>query len=209
MDWQNPLRSIAPTVDADVLQVLARTHEPVTGNRLAKLSGRSYAQVHAVVGRLVDHGVVDVQQVGRTYAYSLNRNHMLANGIVASLSAPDSVESAIRDEVSKWSIQPVSVSLFGSAARRTATHQSDVDLILIHSDDVGEDDSVWSRQIGSLSSTVEAASGNRAQIVDLSVTELREARVEHQPLVESLERDARTVAGTEIRDLLVDLSAPR
>ena len=73
MDWQNPLRSIAPTVDADVLQVLARTHEPVTGNKLAQLAGRSYAQVHAVVGRLVDHGIVDVRQVGRTYAYNLNR----------------------------------------------------------------------------------------------------------------------------------------
>ena len=58
MDWENPLRSIAATVDADVLKVLAGAHEPVTGNQLARLAGRSYAQVYAVVGRMVDEGLV-------------------------------------------------------------------------------------------------------------------------------------------------------
>ena len=209
MDWQNPLRSISPTVDADVLQVLARTHESITGNRLAKLAGRSYAQVHAVVGRLVDHGVVDVQQVGRTYAYNLNRNHILAKGIVASVSAPDDVESTIESEVSKWPIRPVSVALFGSAARRTATHESDVDLLIIHGDGVEENDSVWSEQVGSLVRTVEMASGNRVQIVDLSEAEFGEAVADQQPLVASLQCDARTLAGTEIRDFFVDRSTVR
>ncbi|MEN8237894.1 MAG: nucleotidyltransferase domain-containing protein [Actinomycetota bacterium] len=209
MDWQNPLRSISATVDSDVLQVLARTHESVTGNRLAKLAGRSYAQVHAVVGRLVDHGIVEAQQVGRTYAYSLNRSHALAQGIMASISAPDDVESTIKDDVSDWSIQPVSVSLFGSAARRTATDESDVDLLLIRDDEVEENDPVWSEQVGSLAREVETASGNRVQIVDLSESEFGEAVTEQQPLIASLERDARTLVGTEIRELPVGRSMAR
>ena len=208
MDWQNPLRSIAPTVDADVLQVLARTHEPVTGNRLAQLAGRSYAQVHAVVGRLVDHGIVDVQQVGRTYAYSLNRNHSLANGITATVAAPEDVESSIRDDVYKWSLQPVSVAIFGSAARRTATHQSDVDLLIIRDDNVDEDDPVWSGQLGTLAHMVEMMSGNRVQIVDLRESELNEAAADQQPLIASLQHDARTLAGTEIRELTAERVGP-
>lgn len=163
MDWQNPLRSISPTVDADVLQVLARTREPVSGNRLAQLAGRSYAQVHAVVGRLVDHGIVNVQQVGRTYAYRLNRSHSLANGITLTVAAPEDVESSIRDDVTEWTIQPVSVAIFGSAARRTATHQSDVDLLIIRDDNEDEDDPVWSGQVGALAHAVETMSSNRAQ----------------------------------------------
>ncbi|MCL1587306.1 MAG: nucleotidyltransferase domain-containing protein [Actinomycetia bacterium] len=208
MDWQNPLRSISPTVDADVLQVLARTHEPVTGNRLAQLAGRSYAQVHAVVGRLVDHGIVDVQQVGRTYAYSLNRSHSLANGITASVAAPEDVESSIRDAVTGWAIQPASVAIFGSAARRTATHQSDVDLLIIRDDDVDEDDPVWSGQVGDLAHTVETISGNRVQIVDLRESELNETTADQQPLIASLQYDARTLAGTEIRELTAERVAP-
>jgi len=203
MDWQNPLRSISPTVDADVLQVLARTHESVTGNRLANLAGRSYAQVHAVVGRLVDHGIVEVQQVGRAYAYTLNRSHRLARSIITSISAPEDIETAIHDDVSTWTIQPVSVSLFGSAARRTATHQSDVDLLLIRHNEVHENDSVWMEQVGSLSHMVETLSGNRAQIVELSDAELGGAVASRQPFIASLERDARNLAGTEIRDLLI------
>jgi predicted nucleotidyltransferase len=208
MGWQNPLRSISPTVDADVLQVLARTHEPVTGNRLAQLAGRSYAQVHAVVGRLVDHGIVDVQQIGRTYAYSLNRRHSLANVISAAVAAPEDVESSIRDDVSEWSLQPVSVSIFGSAARRTATHQSDIDLIIIREDNVDEDDPAWSAQVGALVHTVEIMSGNRVQIVDLRESELNEAATDQQPLIASLQHGARTLAGTEIRELIAERIAP-
>lgn len=202
MDWQNPLRSISPTVDADVLQALARTHDPVTGNRLAKLAGRSYAQVQAVVGRLVEHGVVDVQQVGRTYAYTLNRNHVLAGSIIDAVSAPNDVESTTRDDVSEWSIQPVSVALFGSAARRTATHQSDVDLLLIRNNDVEVDDPMWSEQVGALSRTVETLSGNRVQIIELSDAEFGKAVREEQPLITSLQRDARTLVGTDVDDLV-------
>ena len=208
MDWQNPLRSIAPTVDADVLQVLARTHESVTGNRLAQLAGRSYAQVHAVVGRLVDHGIVDVRQVGRTYAYSLNRSRSLANGITATVAAPEDVESSIRDDVSEWSLQPVSVAIFGSAARRSATHESDVDLLIIREDNVDEDDPVWSGRVGALAHMAEMMSGNLVQIVDLRESELDEAAENQQPLIATLHHDARTLAGTEIRELIVERVAP-
>jgi len=37
--------------------VLASTTAPLTGARIHRLTGRSYPQVHHVLGRLVDHGL--------------------------------------------------------------------------------------------------------------------------------------------------------
>ena len=118
MDWENPLRSIAATVDADVLKVLAGAHEPVTGNQLAHLAGRSYAQVYAVVRRMVDEGLVLTARYGRTNTFRLNRDHALVQGILAVLAGPARLELEIKQLVQGWSLQPELVAMSGSAARR-------------------------------------------------------------------------------------------
>ena len=199
MDWENPLRSIATTVDADVLKVLARTHEAVTGNQLARLAGRSYAQVSAVVGRLVEEGIVSVQQHGRTYSYRLNRDHVLVPGLLDILSAPSRFEDQIEESVEAWDSPPDIVALFGSVARREATPSSDVDLLVVRQDGVDCDDLVWRTQLGDLERTVEERSGNRVQLVEIGQTELAEAVDTDQPLIESLRLDARTLFGEDVR----------
>jgi hypothetical protein len=47
MDISNPFRSIAPTVDADVLRVLVRTHTALTGMKGGG-AGRSLLRAGAV-----------------------------------------------------------------------------------------------------------------------------------------------------------------
>lgn len=202
MDWINPLRSIAATVDVDVLQVLGRTHAAVTGNQLAQLAGRSYAQVHAVVGRLVEHGLVDVEQHGRTYTYSLNRDHVLAAGLLEMLGAAHFVEEAIVETVRGWSIRPRIVAIFGSAARRIAGADSDLDLLLIREDQVAADDATWAEQTHALVRQLERKTGNSVQLLELSVLELNEAIRSRQPLVDSLREEARTLIGEDLRALL-------
>ncbi|MFV1971163.1 MAG: nucleotidyltransferase domain-containing protein [Acidimicrobiia bacterium] len=202
MDWSNPLRTIAPTVDADVLQVLARTHEPVTGNQLAGLASRSYAQVHAVVGRLVSHGLVSMRQHGRTYTYVLNRDHTMSGAIQDLLEAPNAVNTTIETAVSTWTIPPISIAMFGSAARREASADSDVDLLVVRVAAVAEDDPAWSEPVGSLARQVEKSTGNRAHIVELSESELWDAVLHDEPLIESLRMEARTIIGEDIRNLI-------
>ncbi len=209
MDWANPLRTVAPTVDADVLQVLARTHEPVTGNQLAGLADRSYAQVHAVVGRLVSHGLVTMRQHGRTYTYELNRDHAMSDAIQDLVEAPSAVDADIETAVATWRIPPVSIAMYGSAARREASAESDVDLLIVRAATVSEDDPDWAEPIGSLARQVERSTGNRAHIVEISEPDLWEAVRQNQPLVESLRAEARTIVGKDIRTLLRRATAAR
>lgn len=201
MDWENPLRSIAATVDADVLKVLAGTHAPVTGNQLARLAGRSYAQVTAVVRRLTEDGVVLVEQHGRTYSYRLNRDHVLASGLLDMLSAPSRIENEIRELVQTWDLPPNTVALFGSAARREAVRESDVDLLVVRPDEVDPDDDAWRVQLGDLVHLVEERSGNRAQLVELSRSELADAVESSEPLIGSLRLEVRTLMGVDLRTL--------
>jgi len=209
LDWANPLRTVAPTVDADVLQVLARTHEPVTGNQLAGLADRSYAQVHAVVGRLVSHGLVTMRQHGRTYTYELNRDHAMSDAIQDLVEAPSAVDADIETAVATWRIPPVSIAMYGSAARREASAESDVDLLIVRAATVSEDDPDWAEPIGSLARQVERSTGNRAHIVEISEPDLWEAVRQNQPLVESLRAEARTIVGKDIRTLLRRATAAR
>ncbi len=198
MDWGNPLRSVAPTVDADVLAVLVRTHEPVTGNQLARLAGRSYAQVRAVVGRLVAEGVVVSDIHGRTYTFRLNRDHVLVPGLLAIISAPSTIQAAIAEDLEMWDPSPEFVAVFGSAARRTATRDSDIDLLVVRRDSVDVDNEVWRNQIGDLVRIVEVRTGNRVQLVELAHMELVEGIDTDQPLIRSLRRDGRTLYGGDL-----------
>ena len=118
MDWENPLRSIAATVDADVLKALAGAQEPVTGNQLAHLAGRSYAQVYAVVGRLVDDGMVRCVRYGRTKTYRLNQDHVLSPVIDRMLAAPARIESEIRQAALAWQPAAATIAFAGPAARQ-------------------------------------------------------------------------------------------
>ena len=88
------MRSIAATVDADVLKALAGAQERVTGSQLAHLASRSYAQVYAVVGRLVDDGMVRCVRYGRTKTYRLNRDHVLSPIIDRMLAGATSRRAA-------------------------------------------------------------------------------------------------------------------
>jgi DNA-binding PadR family transcriptional regulator len=204
MDLKNPLRSVAPTVDADVLAVLARTHAPLTGVRVQRLAGRSYAQVREVLHRLVADGLVDSERHGNVVSYSLNRAHVLAAAVEAAASGDDEVERRLRDALDSWDPTPAAVVIFGSFARRDGDTGSDIDILLIRSDDVKEDDPAWVACRYELGRQVERWTGNAAQIVELASAELAAAAGRGDDLVQAVGRDGRVLMGPSLHTLLVD-----
>lgn len=193
MDWENPLRSIAATVDADVLKVLAGAHEPVTGNQLAHLAGRSYAQVYAVVRRMVDEGIVLTARYGRTNTFRLNRDHVLVQGILAVLAGPARLELEIKQLVQGWSLQPELVAMSGSAARRRTAANDDIDLIVVRSDQANPDNPAWRSQIDALARRIEHICGNRVQIQEMDGSEHQVAISGGGPTGSARSSESRTV----------------
>lgn len=202
MDLSNPLRSVAPSVDADVLRVLAGSHAWLTGAGVARLANRSYAGVRAVLHRLVDHGLVEHEAHGSAVSYRLNRDHVLADAVETIVQGSNRIEHSLADDVASWDPEVHALVVYGSFARRDGDSQSDIDLMLVRPDTVDPDDERWYGQRHAFAKTVERWTGNTAQIIELSAAELAQAVDDEAELIASLRREARVLVGPELSELV-------
>ncbi|WP_432533735.1 nucleotidyltransferase domain-containing protein [Kineococcus arenarius] len=201
MDLANPLRTIAPTVDADVLLVLSRSHRPLNGAAIARLAGRSYARTRSCLHRLVEHGLLLAEDSGPAVLYRLNRHHVLAGAVLQITVAGDAVEKWLSRRLAQWSPAPRAAVVFGSWARGEAGPGSDVDLLLVRDDDV-DPDGPWGEQVHRTAGDLEAFTGNAVQFVQLTDRQLAEAVDQEQPLITGLRADGRVLLGPALQVLL-------
>jgi predicted nucleotidyltransferase len=203
MDVARPYTAIGPTLDSEVLSVLAGTVRPLTGREVARLTGRtSHSGVLEVLNRLVEHGLVDRQEAGRALLYSLNREHLAAPAVDVLAGMRAELLNRIRHAIQAWEISPVSVSLFGSTARGDGSTSSDVDLFVVRPRDVAEEDAAWQAQVDELATQVERWTGNHAGIAEVGEAEIGQLRKEEPPIVAELRSDAIALAGLDIPALL-------
>ena len=129
---QRPFEALMPTLDGDVLFVLARADAAFTGEGVARLLPHASPDgVRKAAQRLVVHGVVTMEQVGRAYNYRLNRRHLLADAVLGVARSAEILRERVYDHVQGWPRLPEAVVLFGSAARGDMDVDSDIDLLVV------------------------------------------------------------------------------
>lgn len=202
MDVSKPFTAISPGVDADVLVVLAGSTKPRSGRELARRAGRSNTGVRHVLDRLVEHGLVNREEVGRTFLYELNRGHLLAPIVEQMTGMRAKLVRRLRDAIGAWAVPAVHASLFGSAARGDGDASSDIDLLIVRPADVDPDDAGWRSQIDGLADLVRRWTGNHAGIAEIPEGELPRLRKDRPPVVEEVREDAVDLAGESTRKLL-------
>lgn len=193
MDLRRPLATVTPTLDGDVLAVLA-THDVAftTGQIRRILDGFSDEGIRKVLARLENQGVVTADRVGNAYAYRLNHNHLAARAIVDLAKLASTFLARLEAALEDWAHPPAYAAVFGSAARGTMTFESDIDLLLVRADSAVE--AVWSQQVTDLAAAVTRWTGNDTRTVEFSVAELRSSRGE--PVLRDVVDHGLTVAGT-------------
>lgn len=207
MDLSEPYSSVCPSLEGPVLDVLAHTTRPLTGSEVARLARRgSERGVRLVLRRLVAHGLVSAQDVGSASLFLLNRDHVAASVVEGLVGLRAELLARIRRDLEDWAIQPIHVSIFGSAARGDGSLDSDVDLLIVRSKEIAEDNSQWREQLHSLAERVERWSGNRASLHDISLKELKSALRRQEPIVESLRDSSVVLIGPEFSELIADLN---
>ncbi len=207
MDLSSPISSVIPSAHGAVLAVLARTTEPLSGRRVAALTDGKVGQWRAneVLGALADAGIVLRELRPPAKLYRLNRDHVAAAGVIALTGQWETLLQRIRDELADWSAAPVSACLFGSAARGEAGASSDIDILLVRTDDMSASDGAeraWQEQVDRLTEHVRTWSGNACETLELTAAELSEAIARDDRLVRDLVRDAIALAGQDIRSVL-------
>lgn len=176
MDFEQPLRVVTPTLDADVLGVLAGTTAGLTGREIGRLLGaRSHEGTRRVLERLALQGVVLREPVGRAYSYRLNREHLAAPHVEALAALRQELVGRLRDRIGEWQTQPLLAVLFGSVARGDADPTSDVDLLVVRPAKVDPDADEWRRQLLDLERSTTAWTGNDTRVLEYGEREVRAA----------------------------------
>jgi Nucleotidyltransferase domain len=203
MNVSRPYSSIAPTVEGDVLVVLAGTTHPLTGRQVARLAARgSVAGVAKALDRLTHQGLVQRMEAPPASLYTLNRQHVAAPVAEALAGLRTELLTRVRNAFSTWTVQPVHASLFGSAARADGDIDSDIDIFVVRPAAVGSEDPTWSEQLAAISDAVLASTGNRAGIIDFAEQDIPQMLDESPPVLDELRHDAIDLAGTPLRELL-------
>ncbi len=183
--------------------MLARTSLGMTGRQIALLTGRrSHSGVIEALNRLTDQGLVNRVELNRAFLFSLNREHLAADAVIALAGLRAELIKRIRGEVSSWSVAPIHASLFGSMARGDGDTSSDIDLFVVRPAGTLDDDHVWRSQVDSLTGNIESWTGNRASVAEVAEPEIAGWRSDPPAVVESLRRDAVPLDGSNLDDLL-------
>jgi predicted nucleotidyltransferase len=193
MDLSHPAYDIFGESEGRILHRLAVLSGGATGRRIHDLAGvNALRTTQRILRRLTEIGLVDVRAIGRSNEYVLNRGHVLWGPIERILALPSRIEEEIAGILAAaFDDRLVGAALYGSFARGEAGPDSDIDVLIVHANSAASQDLV--NEIDVASERLRALTGNEAQLLPVSVTELRNLVVHGDPLVESLRRDARSL----------------
>lgn len=194
MDLAHPLAVVTPTVDGDVLSVLALTDLAFTAGQLGRmLTQHSEDGIRRVLRRLDSQGIVESERAGNAYLYRLNRRHLAAGPIMELARIPQTLRARLDSQLATWAPAPVYAAVFGSAARGGMRLSSDIDLLLIRPDNCDEEQ--WERLVVELETDVTAWTGNDARVLEFSEAEVRN-RGAQEPVLADVLGHGLTIAGT-------------
>lgn len=196
VDLEHPLAVITPTVDGDVLAVLARAEAAFTGREVHRLVGQySEAGVRKVLTRLVEQGIVLIERAGPSYLYRLNRDHLAAPHIIALAGLRAELLGRLRARLASWDPPAVYAALFGSAARGDMRPDSDIDLLIVRPDTLEPDDDRWASQVHQLIGDVTRWTGNDTRPLEYGDTETRRVFRRGESVLEAVRVEGVHLAG--------------
>lgn len=173
MDFTHPFHVVSPTLDGDVLSVLAGADDEFSGRRIHRLLGYgSEPGVRKAAERLVDQGVVLRRQAGQAKLFRLNRQHLAASCIESLATLRAQLIARLRGAIGEWKHPPLCAILFGSVARGEAGPEGDLDLLVIRDAAVAEDSPGWRKQLASLERDATGWTGNDTRILEYGEDEL-------------------------------------
>jgi predicted nucleotidyltransferase len=198
MDFRRPLSVVAPTLDGDVLGVLAGADEEFTGRRIHRVLGRgSEPGVRKAADRLVEQGIVSRRQAGQAKLYSLNREHLAAPYVEQLASLRQQLVERLKSSVGEWEIAPTVLFLFGSVARGEAGTESDLDLFVLRPTVKRVEEDRWQAQIAELENEATAWTGNEARVVEYRKRDLVDPSV--RDVAREVLKDGIAITGTRAR----------
>ncbi len=130
-------------LELKIVDLLARnTERKFTINEVAKSLKEYYSFVHRTVNKLIKDGVITKEKAGKSYLCSINLDSEKTVALIQLseiekkndfYNSNKELKVILEDFVKsvESTANPISIVLFGSYAKSTATKESDIDILLI------------------------------------------------------------------------------
>lgn len=201
VDLQYPLRSLVPSLDWAVLEVLAGTRSGLGASQIARLAkAGSRSGQASILDRLVEHGLVIAEPANHGFLYRLNRDHLLTPAVVGAAGTRALLLDRLAEATGHLSPPPAHASVFGSFARGEAGIDSDIDVLLLAATEeaMGE----WGPQIEGLEDRVRSWTGNRCSCMAFTMERAQELANNGEPIVTNWITDGLVLLGDPVERLL-------
>jgi predicted nucleotidyltransferase len=112
-------------------------HKPqMTGREIARFVNVSHMQVYRVLEDLILQGIIIMRSAGRANLYELNSNNIIVKEFLEYIFYKEKslLISLIKHKLKKIKQNVLSIVLYGSMARGTEKHNSDVDIFVVTKD---------------------------------------------------------------------------
>jgi predicted nucleotidyltransferase len=185
-----------------ILSALLVAPAPMSIRQLARTTRLSHVRAQEVINHFADRGLVLIDQVGRSHLCAFNRKHIAASAIQELLHLQASIRIVIANRIDKWSLKPLSATLFGSAARGTGSASSDIDILLIKPERAERSSATWADQLFETSQHLQLAIGNNISWFDLTQSELLRANRAKEPLIARVKREGVHLLGEKVETML-------
>jgi predicted nucleotidyltransferase len=129
-------------IELKIVDLLARNPErKFTINGIAKSLNEYYFNVHRTISKLIKDNVIIKEKVGKSYLCSINLRNEKSFALIQLseierrnnfYNSNKEIKVILEDLVETLkSIDPISIILFGSYAKGSASRESDIDILLI------------------------------------------------------------------------------
>jgi predicted nucleotidyltransferase len=203
MDLTHPAFEVLGENRARVLRQLSLLAEGASGRSIHTLSGvKALRTTQQILDDLTKIGIVDVRRMGSANLYTLNREHILWPPIETILATPARTEQKIANLLeATLAGHARAILLYGSFARNEAGPHSDIDILIVWNN--GIDEQLATELLDMAAQRVRRLTGNDAQLLGVTSTELEGLIARGDPIVDSLRVEARPLkAGVSIKQLL-------
>lgn len=194
-----PFETVTPTVDGQVLAVLAGASEWFPLSRIHALADAwSRSGIRKSLQRLVEQGIVERQQLGSQYSYRLNRSHLAAPAVIELAGLYATYLMRLRSSLQGWPVEPAFAALFGSATRGDMRHGSDIDLFLVRPAEADPSDlrTVWDSRVADLAAASTSWTGNDTRVLEMSEAEVVGGMAAKDPVLQDIRAYGITLIGS-------------
>ena len=181
--------------------MLAETSGELNLRTIARLSGVSLAQASRVLPTLVELGIVDRREAPPSALFRFVPDNVAAGAVTALTQARRTVLEELGRTAAEVRPAPLSAIVFGSFARGEADSQSDLDVVVVRTRDVGDNDPRWRTAIEQWRDRARRLTGNRVEIIEVGGAEISRLLRSRKPLWLDVQRDGVVVCGVALAEL--------